>query len=75
MALQAPLLMGLSRQESWSGLLFPSLGDLLDPGIEPRPLTGGLFTSEPPGKPYIHIHMHKPIHIHVIVRFSESSFV
>ena len=29
--------MGLSRQEYWSGLSFPSPGDLPDPGIEPRP--------------------------------------
>ena len=28
--------MGFSRQEYWSGLPFPSPGDLLDPGIEPR---------------------------------------
>ena len=32
---QAPLSMGFSRQEYWSGLPFPSLGDLPDPGIEP----------------------------------------
>ena len=32
---QAPLSMGFSRQEYWSGLLFPSPGDLPDPGIEP----------------------------------------
>ena len=32
---QASLSMGFSRQEYWSGLLFPSLGDLPDPGIEP----------------------------------------
>ena len=32
---QAPLLMGFSRQQYWSGLPFPSPGDLLDPGIEP----------------------------------------
>ena len=31
----APLSMGFLRQEYWSGLLFPSLGDLPDPGIEP----------------------------------------
>ena len=31
---QAPLSMGFSRQEYWSGLLFPSPGDLPDPGIE-----------------------------------------
>ena len=33
---QAPLSMGLSRQEYWSGLPFPSPGNLPDPGIEPR---------------------------------------
>ena len=35
-ALQAPLSMGFSRQESWSGLPFPSPEDLPDPGIEPE---------------------------------------
>ena len=35
-AYQAPLSMGFSRQERWSGLPFPSPGDLPDPGIEPR---------------------------------------
>ena len=34
-AYQAPLSMGFSRQEHWSGLPFPSPGDLPDPGIEP----------------------------------------
>ena len=33
-ACQAPLSMGLSRPESWSGVPFPSLGDLPNPGIE-----------------------------------------
>ena len=49
-----PLSMGLSRQEYWSGLPFPSPGDLPDPGIEPMSpaLTGRFFfTTEPPGKP------------------------
>ena len=32
---QAPLSVGFSRQEYWSGLPFPPLGDLPDPGIEP----------------------------------------
>ena len=32
--LQAPLSMGLSRQEYWSGLSFPTPGDLSDPGIQ-----------------------------------------
>ena len=35
-AYQAPLSMGFSRQEYWSGLLFPSPEDLPNPGIEPR---------------------------------------
>ena len=53
---QAPLSMGFSRQECWSGLLFPYLGDLLNPEIEPvslvsPALAGGFFTIEPPGKP------------------------
>ena len=34
-ALQAPLSMGFSRQEYWSGLPYTSPGDLPDPGIEP----------------------------------------
>ena len=34
-AFQAPLSMEFSRQGYWSGLPFPSLGDLSDPGIEP----------------------------------------
>ena len=33
---QVPLSMEFSRQEYWSGLSFPSPGDLLNPGIEPR---------------------------------------
>ena len=37
-ALQAPLSMGVSRQEYWSGLPFPSPGDLPNPGIEPGSL-------------------------------------
>ena len=38
-ALQAPLFVGFSRQEYWSGLLFPPPGDLSNPGIEPESLT------------------------------------
>ena len=37
---QAPLFMGFPRQEYWSGLLFPSPGELLNPGINPRLLLG-----------------------------------
>ena len=52
-AYQASLSMGFSRQEHWSGLPFPSPGDLPDPGIEPRSpvLRADTLLSEPPGKP------------------------
>ena len=40
---QAPLSMGFSRQEYWSGLPFPSPGDLPNPGIEPRSSLEGGF--------------------------------
>ena len=48
-----PLSVKLSRQQHWSGEPFPSPGDLPDPGMEPvsPALTGGFFTTEPPGKP------------------------
>ena len=51
---QAPLSMGFSRQEYWSGLPFPSLWGLLNPGIEPTSpaLAGGFFTTKPTGKPH-----------------------
>ena len=50
---QAPPSMGFSRQEYWSGLPFPSPGDLPNPGIKPRSpaLQADVLTSEPPGKP------------------------
>ena len=50
---QVPLSMGFPRQEYWSGLPFPSSGDLPDPEIKPMSpaLAGGFFTNEPPGKP------------------------
>ena len=35
---QAPLSMGFTRQDCWSGLPFPSPGDLPDPGIKPTSL-------------------------------------
>ena len=49
---QAPLSMGFPRQEYWSGLPFPSPGDLPDPGAEPTSpaLTGEFFTINLPGK-------------------------
>ena len=55
-AYHASLSMGFSRQEYWSGLPFPSLGDLPNLGIKPTsPVSPALvrefFTTEPPGKP------------------------
>ena len=51
-AYQAPLSMGFSRQQYWSGLPFPSPVDLPNPGIEPRSpaLQTDALPSEPPGK-------------------------
>ena len=59
-ARQAPLLMGFPRQEYWSGLPFPSPGDLPDPGIKPTSLgppalAGGFFTIEPAGENHMYI--------------------
>ena len=45
---QAPLSMGFSKQEHWSGLPFPPPGDLPDAGIKSAsPALAGLFTAEP----------------------------
>ena len=51
-AYQASPSMGFSRQEYWSGLPFPSPGDLPDPGIKPGSptLEADGLTSKPPGK-------------------------
>ena len=54
-ARQTPLSMEFSRQEYWSGLPFPTPGDLPDPGIERNPpaspaLAGRFFTTVPPGQ-------------------------
>ena len=68
-ACQAPLSMGFCRQEYWSGLPFPSPGDLPNPRTEPMSaaLEGGFFSTEPPGKPiygpYVCI-----VHIYIYLR-------
>ena len=55
-ACQGPLFMGFPRQECWSGLPFPSPGDLPNPGIEPGSLAlwADSLPSKPRGKPNIH---------------------
>ena len=70
-AYQAPPSVEFSRQEYWSGLPFPSPGDLPDPGIEPGSpsLQADTLTSEPPEKPiytytYIHTYTHTHTYIH-----------
>ena len=59
----ASLSVGFPRQGYWFGLPFPSPGDLPDPGIKPvtPALAGGLFTTEPPGKPYVFFSMLNPL--------------
>ena len=58
-ALQAPLFMGFSRQEYWTGLTCPPPGDCPDPRIKPTHVScisctaGGFFTAEPLEKPII----------------------
>ena len=57
-ACQAPLSMGFSRQEYWSGLLFPCPGDVPNPWIKPGCpiLQAGSYLSQSPGKPfYLHV--------------------
>ena len=67
-ACQAPQSMRFPRQEYWSGLPFPSPGDLPDPGIKPvspasPALAGGFFTTEPLGSPFVTILMVKYRHL------------
>ena len=62
-AYQAPLSMGFSWQDYWSGLPFPSSGNLPKPGIKQMPhvLTGEFFTTELPGKPIFIIIQHRKV--------------
>ena len=67
---QAPLSMEFSRQEYWSGLPFPSPGDLSDPESEPRPpaLQADSVASEPPGKPiYVCVYVCVCVCIHIYI--------
>ena len=54
-ACQAPLSVAFPSHEYWSGLLFPSPGDLPNPRTEPisPALAGEFFTTEPQGSPTI----------------------
>ena len=65
-AYQAPPSMGFSRQEYWSGLPFPSPGDLPDPGTEPwsPALRADTLTSEPQGNQGRATHISVHYHLH-----------
>ena len=65
--------MDFSRQEYRSGLLFPSPGDLPDPGIEPMSptLQADALTSEPPGKPNLVV---EPVLKYRLLHFTYQNF-
>ena len=52
---EAPLSLGFSRQEYWSELPLPAVGDLPDPGTKPTSpvLAGGFFTAKPTKPGYL----------------------
>ena len=80
---QAPLYMGFSRQEYWSGLPFPYPGDLPDPGMEPGSpaLQADSLPLNYSGSPsmyvcthtHTHTHTHTYIHIHSCKGFPGGS--
>ena len=71
-AYQVPPSMEFSRQEYWSGLPFPSPGDLPNPGIEPRSpaLQADALPSEPPGNYIVFVSgiQQSDLIIHIYVR-------
>ena len=74
---QAPLSMGFSMQEYWSGLPLLSPEDLLNPGIEPSfpALVGWFFTPEPTGNPLLSVHTWVKLNSqYVSVTLSNSTF-
>jgi hypothetical protein len=70
---QAPLRIGFSRQEYWSGLPFPSPGDLRDPGIEPGSptLQADALPSKPPGREGTQLHLLTENWIKYLLRLEE----
>ena len=70
-----PPFMGLSRQEYWSGLPFPSPGDLPNPGIEPGSpvFQEDALTSEPRGKPVTFCHKSGVICISEVIDISPNN--
>ena len=74
-AYQAPLSMGFSRQEYWSGLSFPSPGDLPNSGIKPSSpaLEADALTSEPPGKPNKADIKEQIVHDSIYIKYLEQA--
>ena len=62
--------MGFPRQEYWSGLPFPSPGDLLDPGFGPWSpvLQADSLPSEPPGKPQASFQLYRNLAAMVVMK-------
>ena len=81
-ACQAPLSMGFSKLEYWSGLSFPPPGDLPDPGTKPTPLMSlvlmaGSLPLVPPGKPAVLRCLIMPLFVKLIflMKYSEDIFL
>ena len=73
-ACQAPLFVGIPRQEYWGGLPFLSPGNLPYPGVTCMScILGGFFTTEPPGKPQPCITYQKQNFHRIIARVKYSS--
>ena len=69
--------MGFPRQEYWSGLLFPSPGDLPYRGIKPvsSALAGRFFTTEPPGKLLFTYHWNEYLKYLLSIRPNNNPFL
>ena len=75
-ALQAPLSTKFPREEYWSRLPFPPPGYLPNPGIKPQSLvppawSGGFFTTEPCGKPMVHLKL-TPCYVNYISKLDRK---
>ena len=71
--------MEFSRQEYWSGLLFPTPEDLPDQGIEPASLAspvlaGRLFSTVPPGEPDVFYLAQHPLGLSVLPQMARFQF-
>ena len=76
---QAPLSKEFSRQNCWSRLPFPTLGDLPNPGIKPLSLAspalaGGFFTTAPLGKSFVFLLLGFKSSFYVLDNLSGVSF-